>query len=178
MRLSVIGVLAAAASLPAAVVASVARPRLQPRTNNATAVNGIAHVMNAEPELPHDADATPYCSWWLDNYGSEVCEEIPDWWGISMDDFVRWVSRVNRENEKRKRKKGAEKAMLTIWKILQNPSIKNDCSGFESGKSYCVEAVGEPPVTTTTQLPITSPPTSTLTTTTATSTKSGNGIET
>lgn len=68
--------------------------------------------------------------------------------------------------------------MLTIWKILQNPSIKNDCSGFESGKSYCVEAVGEPPVTTTTQLPITSPPTSTLTTTTATSTKSGNGIET
>lgn len=121
MRLSVIGVLAAAASLPAAVVASVARPRLQPRTNNATAVNGIAHVMNAEPELPHDADATPYCSWWLDNYGSEVCEEIPDWWGISMDDFVRWVSRVNRENEKRKRKKGAEKAMLTIWKNFAEP---------------------------------------------------------
>ncbi|KAL3447434.1 hypothetical protein BJX65DRAFT_308162 [Aspergillus insuetus] len=62
---------------------------------------------------------------------------------ISLDDFRRW-----------------------------NPSITASCGGLESGKSYCVEAWGEPaPSTTTTTKP---PTTSTITITIITTTKTGN----
>lgn len=115
MRVSaVVGTLAAAASLPAAL-ASVARPRaIQYR--NATVVNGVHHVLDSDPALPHADDTTPYCSWWLDNYGSEVCEDVPDWWGISMDDFLRWVSNlesyiatISREKVQEEREKERER---------------------------------------------------------------------
>lgn len=82
MRVSLVGALAAVA---------MARPNtLQYR--NTTTVDGVAHLMDAEPGLPHDDDASPYCTWWLDNTGGEVCADVPEWWGITMADFLRWVS--------------------------------------------------------------------------------------
>ncbi|RDL39248.1 uncharacterized protein BP5553_03588 [Venustampulla echinocandica] len=90
------------------------------------------------PALPHDPDTTKYCTWWFDNDGSIECSAMPASWAISLPDFLRW-----------------------------NPSITPECSNFNTGSSYCVEAYGEPPPTTTTT-------TSAATTTTPT----GNGIVT
>ncbi|KAF2473993.1 uncharacterized protein BDR25DRAFT_386910 [Lindgomyces ingoldianus] len=69
-----------------------------------------------KPALPFDPNTTPYCTWWYDNDGSIPCSQMPALWVISLDDFRRW-----------------------------NPSITAECSNFVSGKSYCVEAFGEPP---------------------------------
>lgn len=49
-------------------------------------------VMDAKPNYPSDPNTTPYCSWWWDNDDSVHCEDIPEAFDITMDDFVRWVS--------------------------------------------------------------------------------------
>lgn len=46
------------------------------------------------PQLPHDPNTSPHCTWWLDYDGTETCEEILDWNMITMAQFVRWVSGV------------------------------------------------------------------------------------
>ncbi|KAJ5364020.1 uncharacterized protein N7496_009733 [Penicillium cataractarum] len=86
------------------------------------------------PKFPYDSNTTPYCTWWVDNDGSTACQDIPAFWAISFDDFRRW-----------------------------NPSITASCGGFEVGKSYCVEAYGEPAPTTTTNAITTTTPTPTTT---------------
>jgi hypothetical protein len=43
------------------------------------------------PKFPYDPNTTPYCTWWMDNDGSTNCQDIPDFWAISLDDFRRWV---------------------------------------------------------------------------------------
>ncbi|KAL4820370.1 hypothetical protein BDW67DRAFT_172612 [Aspergillus spinulosporus] len=83
------------------------------------------------PQLPYDPDTTPYCTWWIDYDGSSSCQNILSDWLISLDNFRRW-----------------------------NPSITAGCEGLETGKSYCVEAWGEPEPT--------KPPTTITTTTTTT----------
>ena len=49
-------------------------------------------IKDASPNYPTYPDTSPYCSWWWDNDGSISCEEMPDAWGFTWDDFVRWVS--------------------------------------------------------------------------------------
>ncbi|KAJ5185308.1 Peptidoglycan-binding Lysin subgroup [Penicillium cf. griseofulvum] len=94
------------------------------------------------PQLPHDPNTTPYCTWWADDDGSTKCADIPGYWGISMEDFVRW-----------------------------NPSVGNDCAGYVSGNSYCVEAYGEPaPGTGTTTTKVTTTSSATTSSATASST--------
>ncbi|KAH8432867.1 uncharacterized protein LDX57_010497 [Aspergillus melleus] len=114
-------------------------------------IGSLAHPSNLRrddtPRMPHDPNTTPYCTWWIDNDGSMACTDVPPYWAISMEDFVRW-----------------------------NPSLSLNCQGFETGKSYCVEALGEPkpssgPTTltsTSTKGPTTTntaPPSTTVTTT-------------
>lgn len=43
------------------------------------------------PHYLHDSATTKYCTWWWDNDGSVACKDMPSAWGISMDDFLRWV---------------------------------------------------------------------------------------
>lgn len=114
----------------------------------------LGHVAKRQG-LPVDPNTTKYCSWYADVSEGETCRDVLNTFEISMADFVRW-----------------------------NPSLSSTCGGFKSGVSYCVEAYGEPPVTTT-QPPTTAPPsttskptTTTMPTTTSTTTKPGNGIET
>lgn len=60
----------------------------------------------------------------------------------------------------------------------QNPSISKDCAGMEEGKSYCVEAFGEPDpseITSTTTVPVTTSTMTTKTTTTAKTTTTTGG---
>ncbi|KEY73173.1 hypothetical protein S7711_04139 [Stachybotrys chartarum IBT 7711] len=83
-----------------------------------------------QPLYPVHSGTTPYCTWWWDNNGSIPCEDMPDAWLITREDFLRW-----------------------------NPGIGPNCEGFPSQWSYCVEAFGEPPPTTTTRT-TTSPTTS------------------
>ncbi|KAL3486232.1 hypothetical protein BJX62DRAFT_228928 [Aspergillus germanicus] len=99
------------------------------------------------PQLPFDPNTTPYCTSWVDNDGSSSCSDILSDWIISLEDFRRW-----------------------------NPSITAACGGLETGKSYCVEAWGEPVPTTTSGTTTAAPTTSTTrtTTTTTTTTKTGN----
>ncbi|KAI1860817.1 uncharacterized protein JN550_011279 [Neoarthrinium moseri] len=84
------------------------------------ASSGDMEAMDAQPNYPSDPNTTPYCSWWWDNDGSIPCEDMPDAWGITMDDFVRW-----------------------------NPSLASGCGAYKQFMSYCVDASGEPPVSTT-----------------------------
>ncbi|KAH7635588.1 hypothetical protein B0T09DRAFT_298276 [Sordaria sp. MPI-SDFR-AT-0083] len=67
------------------------------------------------PGLPFDPKTTMYCTYWYDNDGSLDCEWVPDSWSIEMKDFLRW-----------------------------NPSLTANCGNFIEGRSYCVEAYGEP----------------------------------
>ena len=93
MLLALLGL--SAAYLPLAL-AALPRPHshLVPRGNTtAAAADDVVHIMGVSPKLPYDERTTPYCTYWIDNNGQEVCEEIPEWWGISMDDFLRWVGK-------------------------------------------------------------------------------------
>lgn len=92
MRLSLIGL--AAVSLPLAVAHS-SKYRAILRRNETEAANdddAVVHILGPTPQLPFDPNTSPYCTYWIDNNGEEVCAEIPEWWGISMADFLRWVS--------------------------------------------------------------------------------------
>ncbi|ODA80984.1 hypothetical protein RJ55_03944 [Drechmeria coniospora] len=71
-----------------------------------------------KPGLPHDQRTTPHCSFWLDYNGSQTCAAICDVYGCSVDAFLRW-----------------------------NPSVGSGCTNLLAGKSYCVEAMEEPTVT-------------------------------
>lgn len=53
---------------------------------------GDVHVMDATPNMPFDPNTDPNCSWWWDNDGSISCKDMPSEWGITLTDFVRWVS--------------------------------------------------------------------------------------
>lgn len=44
------------------------------------------------PSMPYDPDTTSHCTWWWDNDGSIACSDIPSTWGITLEDFRRWVS--------------------------------------------------------------------------------------
>ncbi|KAF2004067.1 carbohydrate-binding module family 50 protein [Amniculicola lignicola CBS 123094] len=89
------------------------------------------------PGLPFDPNTSKYCTWWYDNDGSVSCSGMPGAWGMSLADFLRW-----------------------------NPSLTASCGNFVTGKSYCVEAFGEPPPVVTTTSSTTPTPTG------------GNGIAT
>ncbi|PGH27223.1 hypothetical protein AJ80_01180 [Polytolypa hystricis UAMH7299] len=78
------------------------------------------------PQFEYDPDTSPYCSWWWDNDGSLLCEDIPSLWGITLEDFLRW-----------------------------NPSVTESCDNYLADHSYCVEAFDEPPPTTTDEPPTT-----------------------
>lgn len=45
-----------------------------------------------KPNFPYDPNTTSYCTWWWDNDGSISCKDMPAAWGITMEDFLRWVS--------------------------------------------------------------------------------------
>ncbi|KAK4247525.1 hypothetical protein C7999DRAFT_14483 [Corynascus novoguineensis] len=90
------------------------------RLGSSLAAPSAVRVRDAVPNYPVAPDTTPYCSWWWDNDGSISCEDMPDIWDITLDDFVRW-----------------------------NPSLAAGCSALKTDMSFCVEAADEPPVSTT-----------------------------
>ncbi|KAK2013714.1 hypothetical protein LZ32DRAFT_675836 [Colletotrichum eremochloae] len=120
------------------------------------------------PALPYAPDTSTFCTWWVDVRAATTCDTILSDNFITMDQFRRW-----------------------------NPSLPAIC-GVEVGKSYCVEAFGEPaPSPSTTSIPTsttlstrtstsisatsTRPPTTTMqppSSTTTTTTTPGNGITT
>lgn len=53
--------------------------------------DGIS-ALSLEPSYPPGAGTTPYCTYWIDYEGYETCQDITDFWKITMDDFMRWVS--------------------------------------------------------------------------------------
>ncbi|KAG9199588.1 hypothetical protein G6514_008350 [Epicoccum nigrum] len=77
-----------------------------------------------QPLLPYDPNTTEYCTWWYENDGSVACNDMPATWAITLEAFRRW-----------------------------NPSITAECGNFDTGRSYCVEAFGEPePVPTSSSI--------------------------
>lgn len=57
----------------------------------------IAHAASNNPKMPHDPNTAADCKWWIDNDGSNKCEDIPDNWGIDMVDWLMWVSTDSRD---------------------------------------------------------------------------------
>ncbi|KAK9439750.1 LysM domain-containing protein [Metarhizium brunneum] len=92
----------------------------------------------SSPRFPFDENTSQYCTFWYENDGSMPCTEALDLFSVSLEDFVRW-----------------------------NPSVTSTCDNFLESRSFCMEASGEPVITTTS--------TSTEPTTT---TKPFNGIQT
>jgi hypothetical protein len=67
-----------------------------------TILLGLAHAQGAKdnaqfsrgpvPQYYADPDTISSCSWWLDNGESPgSCLDVPDNYGISLADFLRWV---------------------------------------------------------------------------------------
>jgi hypothetical protein len=77
--------LAAALLMLAAEVAAIPRPQA-----NETAP---MRLMDDSPNYPHDPNTVASCTWWWDNDGQIPCADMPFEWGISMENFLRWVSR-------------------------------------------------------------------------------------
>ncbi|KHO00987.1 LysM domain-containing protein [Metarhizium album ARSEF 1941] len=83
--------------------------------------------LGQRPRMPYDPNTAANCTWWIDNDGSKKCEDMPEYSGIDMVD---WLTRV-----------------------LQNPSLTPDCGNFLAGRSYCVEARSVLPTATTSSTP-------------------------
>ncbi|KAF6803880.1 LysM domain-containing protein [Colletotrichum sojae] len=136
------------------------------------AANRFARALQARdgpsPALPYGPGTSTYCSWWVDVRSSTTCD------AIVKDNFITLEQ-------------------LKCW----NPSLAAACPAVEVGKSYCVEAFGEPEPTlpTTTSVPTSTasstriststtsttspqPPTTTSQPPTTTTTAPGNGITT
>lgn len=46
---------------------------------------------DGKPSFPFDKDTISSCTFWYDNDGSMTCEDVISVFGVSMDNFVRWV---------------------------------------------------------------------------------------
>lgn len=44
-----------------------------------------------KPVFPPAPNTISTCSWWWDSDGSIPCAEMPAEWGISMENFLKWV---------------------------------------------------------------------------------------
>lgn len=77
---------AVAAALLALATGVDAAPRLQ---GNDTAP---MRIMDEKPNYPHDPNTISSCTYWWDNDGQIPCADMPGEWGISMENFLRWVS--------------------------------------------------------------------------------------
>ncbi|KAH7016728.1 hypothetical protein EDB80DRAFT_827002 [Ilyonectria destructans] len=87
------------------------------------------------PSLPIASGTTQDCVFWFDNDGTIDCEFIPEFYGITLEDFLKW-----------------------------NPSLTDSCGNFQEGYSFCVEGkadTGTPTVTTSTKTTTTKAPTTT-----------------
>ncbi len=49
---------------------------------------------NAIPKFSFDPNTPGFCAWWLDNGepGSWTCQGVEEAFGVSLVDFLRWVS--------------------------------------------------------------------------------------
>lgn len=45
-----------------------------------------------KPKYPTDPNANKYCAFWIDVDGPWTCNSIKEIFGLSVEDFVRWVS--------------------------------------------------------------------------------------
>lgn len=66
----------------------------------AVGASTIAARDGPSPLLPHDAEASKYCSWWLDLNTAVTCSSILSDNFISLEDFRRWV-RVHMSDQSR-----------------------------------------------------------------------------
>ena len=108
-----------------------------------SAVNNRS-TSESTPKFPYDPNTTPYCTLWWDNNGSIACTDMPCAWGISLEDFLRWV-RIGFACYPE-----LPRSML-IFHII---SITAECANYLTGKSYCIEAANEPKSRTTTMTSI------------------------
>ena len=51
-------------------------------------------LMGLEPKFPFDPNTISTCTYWWDNNGEIPCADMPAEWGVSMEAFLRWVSRA------------------------------------------------------------------------------------
>nr|CDP29028.1 Putative protein of unknown function [Podospora anserina S mat+] len=101
------------------------------------------------PSLPYDPKTSSYCTWWADVRSATTCDAIVSENFISLAQFRQW-----------------------------NPSLSATCS-VEVGKSYCVEAYGEPaPGISSTKAATTTTPSLSTVVPPVTTTTPGNGITT
>ncbi|KAK4137748.1 carbohydrate-binding module family 50 protein [Trichocladium antarcticum] len=118
----------------------------------AVAAGRSARVLKARdgpsPSLPHDPNTSSYCSWWVDINSATSCDALIAENWITMADLRRW-----------------------------NPSLPATCA-LEVGKSYCVEAQGEPATepSTTSTTPAASSTSSTSTTPAASTTSASSTV--
>ncbi|OLN89002.1 LysM domain-containing protein-like protein 6 [Colletotrichum chlorophyti] len=162
-----------ASSIPFALVAGLLANGLTPVMAAPAPASPAAEefdmkLMGDVPSFPSDPNTTHYCSWWWDNDGSIPCANMPGEWGISLADFLRWVSQIFVLDMATLVMRSPWDGMLTL---LQNPSITSTCGNYITSRSYCVEAAGEPSpgqpgASTSTPAPV------------ATPTAPSNGIET
>jgi hypothetical protein len=56
----------------------------------------LISLRDASPNLPSDPNTISTCTWWWDNADGDIaCKDMPSEWGISMKDFLLWVSPVH-----------------------------------------------------------------------------------
>jgi hypothetical protein len=51
-------------------------------------------IKDATPNYPFDPNTVASCTWWWDHDGSLSCEAMPREWGITLENFLKWVRRL------------------------------------------------------------------------------------
>ena len=91
---------------------------------------------NAIPKYPYDANTTRRCTWWYDSDGSLGCEDLDTVYGVSLVDFLQWVSQAalvlsqRRIQKIRKLTRALQEPIRTrnVWKTSDRDVILHRCT--------------------------------------------------
>ncbi|KFG84780.1 hypothetical protein MANI_010103 [Metarhizium anisopliae] len=83
--------------------------------------------------MPHDPNTAADCKWWIDNDGSNKCEDIPDNWGIDMVDWLMWDRSYCVEaksvlpSSTPSTSSGGQEIAAAVSSCLQQDGLSKDC---------------------------------------------------
>jgi len=111
-----------------------------------------------KPKYPTDPNANKFCAFWIDVDGPWTCNNLKEIFGLSVEDFVRWVSFTSPLTP------SYESTWDYLSNIAQNPSFSpSSCGALPVNRSYCVFSLDflnlPSPTTTPSTTPTPSSPT-------------------
>lgn len=53
---------------------------------------------DSQPQFAYDSSTTKLCTFWYDNIDNSIaCQDVPNFWGITNEQWLRWVRLNHRQ---------------------------------------------------------------------------------